>query len=375
METRRYKNTDEKISLLGFGGMRLPLLYDGKADIDYKAAGRLVDIAIENGINYFDTAYPYHDGDSEGFFKEALKKHPREKYKLADKLPVWAVKSPQDVLKFFNEQLEKCGVDYFDFYLVHCLTAANYAICEENDVHSILSGLKKQGKIRHLGFSFHDTPSLLRRIINDHKWDFTQLQINYYDWEYQNAKLQYNMIEQEGIPCIVMEPVRGGTLAVLCEKSAAVFKAADPESSIASWAIRYAASLPGVITVLSGMSNEQQLYDNINTMKKFKPLNDGEYAVIEKALGKFLASDTVPCTGCRYCMDCPSGVDIPKVFKVYNDLAVSADYGRFDKAYSGIAQSARADSCIDCKICTGHCPQHIDIPAQMRKIDGLAINR
>lgn len=365
MEMRQYRDTDVKVSLLGMGCMRLPKVDPEKEDIDYEKAQEIIDYAYANGVNYFDTAYGYHGGQSELFVGQALKKYPRESFFLASKMPIWCVKEKGDVERIFNEQLKKCQTEYFDFYLFHAQNAANFQKCQEFGVYEFLSQMKAEGKIRRLGFSFHDTPEVLRHICDTYPWDFAQIQLNYLDWEMQDAKTQYQILNDREIPVIVMEPVRGGALASPCEAADILFREERPDKSVASWAIRFAASLPGVLTVLSGMSNMEQVRDNVDTMTRFEPLTDREREVIDEALEAYRKKDTVPCTGCRYCMDCPFGVDIPKMFSLYNHYVLDRDGEDYLEAYEAQPESQRADQCQACGACMEKCPQHIRIPDQM----------
>lgn len=365
MEMRQYRDTDVKVSLLGMGCMRLPKVDSEKEDIDYEKAQEIIDYAYANGVNYFDTAYGYHGGQSELFVGQALKKYPRESFFLASKMPIWCVKEKDDVERIFNEQLQRCQTDYFDFYLFHSQNAANFQKCQEFGVYEFLSQMKAEGKIRRLGFSFHDTPEVLRHICDTYPWDFAQIQLNYLDWEMQDAKTQYQILNDREIPVIVMEPVRGGALASPCEAADILFREERPDKSVASWAIRFAASLPGVLTVLSGMSDMEQVRDNVDTMTRFEPLTDREREVIDEALEAYRKKDTVPCTGCRYCMDCPFGVDIPKMFSLYNHYVLDRDGEDYLEAYEAQPESQRADQCQACGACMEKCPQHIRIPDQM----------
>lgn len=391
METRICKSTGRKISLLGFGCMRLPKPDPDKQDIDTELGERMIDYAYRHGVNYFDTAYPYHEGKSELFIGRALEKYPRESFNLADKMPGWLLHSRQDGERIFAEQLKKCRVEYFDFYLCHALsTEADFIRAyEQTGVLDYLRGEKQAGRIRNLGFSFHGTPPELEKILRHNDWDFTQLQLNYLDWDAQDAKTQYRILADHGIPCVVMEPVRGGALNTLCEESLRVLKTAEPNRSAASWAIRFAASQPNVLTVLSGMSTSEQVRDNIDTMTGFQPLAPADYDVLKRALRVYLRTGSIPCTGCRYCMDCPSGVDIPKVFAIYNQCAAegrlpvsfgedsAAEENRelFRKAYDALPEKNRAGHCVDCKKCMQHCPQKIRIPSRMREIAAMTAAR
>lgn len=367
MLSRNFEKINAMPSLLGFGCMRLPKLCPGKEDIDYDKAQAMIDYAYEHGVNYFDTAYLYHEGKSETFTGHALKKYPRESFYLATKFPGWAAKEAADVDRIFEEQLEKCQVDYFDFYLCHALDKKSFIKYEDLGIYDILKKRKECGQIRHLGFSFHDNVEALEYIIDRYSWDFVQLQINYLDWERQEAGQMYEICRERGIPVIVMEPVRGGALATLSEDALNTLKAADAAVSAASWAIRYVASLPGVMTVLSGMSTMEQVIDNVHTIENFKLLEADEYQVIEKAKDMFLKNTTIPCTACRYCMDCPAGVDIPKMFAVYNDFKIGKWAPGFLEQYKAIG-NASAEACIACGVCMEHCPQSIAIPDQMEEM-------
>lgn len=387
MEQRNYQNSGDLVSLLGFGAMRLPRVNPDRQDIDAQKAEEMVDWAYRHGINYFDTAYPYHEGMSETFLGTALKKYPRESFYLADKMPGWLLQKDGDGQKIFEEQLQKCGVDYFDFYLCHSISKTENFVqqYEGTDTLDYLKSLRESGIIRRLGFSFHGTPEELLKMLERCDWDFVQIQLNYLDWEVQQAKEKYRILEERGIPCIVMEPIRGGNLCTLCDESVQMLRAVHPERSIASWAIRFAASLPNVLTVLSGMTTLEQVKDNIATMEHFEPLTDDERRVLFEARDTFLRTGAVPCTGCRYCMDCPAGVDIPKVFWTYNRCATSMhlpvsfssrhlsdeNAGIFLKEYDSVPEKNRAEHCVACGKCMQHCPQGIRIPERMKEISRL----
>ena len=372
MEYRELRGGKEKVSLLGFGCMRLPRLHPDKPEIDTELGQRMVDYAYSHGVNYFDTAYPYHEGLSEPFIGAALSKYPRESYNLVTKLPTWLINGEADIEHYFNEQLQKCGVDYFDFYLVHSLNAERFETVQKLHIFENLCELKAKGKIRHIGFSFHDKPNVLERILAAHDWEFAQIQLNYLDWELQDARRQYELIEQKGIQCTIMEPVRGGMLATLTPEAVDCFQQANPNVSTASWAIRYAASLPNVLTVLSGMTNFDHVTDNVATMEAFRPLSQQEREVIDHALAAYRKAVTIPCTGCRYCMDCPAGVSIPEVFAAYNRYATSKSRSMFEELYHALDAGQRADNCVACGTCLSKCPQHIDIPKHMKEIAALA---
>lgn len=370
---KKFNGIDQNPSLLGFGCMRFPTLTEDKPDIDEQLAQKMIDYAYDHGVNYFDTAYPYHHGLSEIFIGKALRKYPRESFYLANKLPSWLIKGPEDAKRIFNEQLKKCQVEYFDFYLCHALGTEQFKPYLIPGVMDFLYEMKKEGKIRHLGFSFHDTHEVLDRIVHTYEWDFVQLQLNYLDWDFQNAKKQYEIVEEYGIPCIIMEPVRGGTLAALCEESKQILKDHNPDVSIASWAIRYAASKDNAMVVLSGMSNMEQTIDNVKTMSTFQVISQEEQEVISKALEVFLNSQTIPCTSCGYCMPCPHGVDIPGNFRVYNQFSISKIRWQFLNEYQVNLKDKNADFCISCGECLELCPQKIEIPERMAEISQLIV--
>jgi predicted aldo/keto reductase-like oxidoreductase len=356
-------------SILGFGVMRLPVVGGDHAKIEYKAAEALIDYAYAHGVNYYDTAYVYHHGQSEVFLREALKKYPRDSYYIADKMPGWEVHSPADVERIFAEQQARLGVDYFDFYLCHALGKENFTVFKDYALAYLIEQ-KRLGKIRRLGFSFHDEPAQLEPIISHYDWDFVQIQLNYFDWELYRSREQYEIVERHGIPAVVMEPVRGGLLAKLSPEAEKILKAYAPNRSVASWAVRYVMSLPNVVTVLSGMSDMSQVTDNVATARDFTPLSDEERAVLGKALDVFKRSITVPCTGCRYCMECPLGVDIPFQFAQYNQFALHRDYSGYKEILAANADKSAA-LCVSCRTCVEKCPQRIDIPAELEKIRAI----
>jgi predicted aldo/keto reductase-like oxidoreductase len=383
VEKRRLKNTSEYISLLGFGGLRLPLQAGSESEIDKNAVFEMVDHAIERGINYFDTAYGYSHGKSELVLGEALSRHPRDKYNLATKMPLTSIKSEHDVKHIFDDQLRKCRVDFFDFYLLHNINRTYWETIENFKVYDFLKEKQKHGLIRHLGFSFHDTPEFLLKTIDTYSWDFAQIQLNYMDWKLQNAQDQYRILKERDIPIMVMEPVRGGTLASLCEESDALLKKQKPEMSVASWAIRYVVTFPEVITVLSGMSNMTQLKDNIATIENFIPLKEDDYKVLESALTIYQKLSIIPCTGCGYCNNCPHGIDIPSILAIYNTYSRGVSIGNrspktdFINRYNILIENKKGHRCIKCNQCVSHCPQHIDIPHWIEivnKINEMFIN-
>ena len=364
----------DKMPKLGFGLMRLPEK-DGQVDLD--RVKEMVDAYMKAGMNYFDTAYVYHSGKSESAAKEAVvKRYPRDSFYLATKLPAWCMKVPEDRDRIFNEQLERAGVDYFDFYLLHSLEDGNnYDTYERLDCFNWGIQKKAEGKIKHFGFSYHGSAELLPQVLDKHpEIEFVQIQLNYADWDnplVQSGAL-YEILSKRNIPMIIMEPVKGGSLASLTPELEAKFKAARPEASIASWALRYVASLPGVMTILSGMSTEEQMNDNIGTFTDFEPLSEKESALVKEVTGIMLNTPTIGCTACRYCCDgCPMGINIPEIFKVVNTLRLYKDQWRARNYYGGLIQrSGKASDCVECGQCEGVCPQHLPIIELLKEAAG-----
>lgn len=358
-----------EISRLGLGNMRLPVKTPIKREanpmIDYKKGQEIVDIAFENGINYYDTAYMYHAGKSEKFIGTALKKYPRESFYLADKLPMWMCPTKKDMEKIFNNQLKRCDVDYFDFYLLHALDGKAWAKALKYDAVDFLEKKREEGKIRYLGFSFHGSIEDLKTIVAAHNWDFAQIQLNYLDWKNYKSEEQYNILTEAGIPVIIMEPVRGGKLADPPQNVKDLFDNFDNTKSYASWAIRFAASHSNVLTVLSGMNSPEQMMDNINSLTDFKPFTEQEFKLCANAAALLNKNDVVPCTACDYCADCPQGVKISTIFAEYNKVKngeITQEEAK--KAYEAI--DVKASDCIACGACKTHCPQGIDIPDLMQ---------
>ncbi|GHU89096.1 oxidoreductase [Clostridia bacterium] len=308
------KCNDREISLLGFGCMRFPV---SRGHIDVAKTEAMIDYAVECGVNYFDTAYVYHGGKSESILGDALRKYPRESINIATKMPL-SPKYLDNAEQVFATQLKRLKTGYFDFYLCHNMNQETFRSFEKFRIFEFLKQKQEQGYIKNLGFSFHDSPKLLKHIVSNYDFDFAQIQLNYMDYTFQKAKEQYETLTDSGLPISVMEPVRGGALAVLCDESAQILKWANPVVSVASWAIRYAMTFPNVMTVLSGMTDMDQVIDNCRTAANFIPISTDEQTVIDAALKVYAKSGTIPCTGCNYCGECPKGIQIPHLIAIYN---------------------------------------------------------
>lgn len=365
MEKKVLQNLQIEPSLLGFGCMRFPTNEEGK--IDEVEAEKMLDLAIQSGVTYIDTAYPYHDGESEPFVGRVLKKYPREQFFLATKLPIWKLTKKEDAMTIFEEQLERLQVDYVDFYLLHALDHEKWKKILEWDILSYLDDLKKQGKIRHIGFSFHDDFEVFEKILLYRDWDFCQIQLNYMDTDIQAGLHGYKLAEKLDIPMIVMEPIKGGTLVDLPQDIKEIFIDEDPSKSIASWALRWVASLPNVKVVLSGMSTYKQVADNLKTFVNFKPLSFEEVKTVETVARKIRERMKNGCTGCAYCMPCPFGVDIPKNFKIWNEEAMYGNRSAANDKYEAMNESC-AKNCQQCGACEKVCPQKIAIREDLQEV-------
>lgn len=364
MQYKKFKSS-AKLSMLGMGAMRLPVVGGDQGNIDYEKAKAIIDRAYQGGVNYYDTAYIYHNGKSEEFLGKALAEYPRESYYVADKFNLQA---EPDYKKQFPEQLSRLNMEYIDFYLIHGIQDAWMDQFLECGALRYFDELKKQGRIRNLGFSFHASPDSLRKLLKIYPWDFVQIQLNYLDWYYGDAKELYEILEEAEIPIMIMEPVRGGKLANLTPEAEAILKEADPEASIASWALRFVMSRPQVQVVLSGMSNLEQMEDNLYIFSETACLTEEEEALVKKAADEFRSKVGVGCTACRYCTpNCPIGLDIPKILSLYNDVKLVNEEWRATFA-DAMPEGKRPEDCIGCGACTGHCPQSLDVPAVMKEM-------
>lgn len=365
-----------KMPRLGFGMMRLPVKDGDSREIDIPEVCRMVDRYMQAGLCYFDTAYVYHDGNSERAMKAAIvDRYPRDSFYLADKLPAWCMHSAEDRDRIFEEQLERTGAGYFDFYLLHSLEDGNnYDTYEKYDCFSWAMEKKKEGLIRHFGFSFHGSPELLTKVLDLHpEVEFVQIQLNYLDWKnpvVRSGEL-WEILSKRQIPIIVMEPVKGGFLAKLKPELEQEMKETDPERPIASWALRFAVTRPGVMTVLSGMSEESQMKDNISTFTPLVPLSEKEQHVIDHVVQVITDVPLIGCTACRYCCaGCPKSISIPDVFRTMNTITLYPDNTfRPMSFYRSLvtSRSGKAGDCIGCGQCERVCPQHLPIRSLLKK--------
>ena len=363
----------ENTKKLGFGLMRLPVLNGNGEDIDLKQVSAMADRFLEQGFTYFDTAYPYHNGFSERAVKKCLvERHPRESFLLADKMPVFRLKEKGEVLPIFEEQLERTGAGYFDMYLLHALDKDRLSTVESCQVWEQLLKEKEKGRIKRLGFSFHDSPEVLDQILTAHpEAEFVQLQINYADWEDPEVQSRrcYETAQKHGKPVIVMEPIRGGSLASENLVCAPLLKGADPKASLAAWALRFVASLPGVAMVLSGMSAYKQLEENTALFDTMQPLSEGERAILAQGAEQLRKAAAIPCTACKYCVDgCPANINIPAILDLLNE------YDRFGSLISAkrsygfrTRDKGLASACVSCGQCLDACPQHIESAVHMAR--------
>ncbi len=367
METRTFEKQGITTSLLGFGAMRLPLTENGS--IDESRAEEMMDLSIKAGVNYIDTAYPYHEGTSEAFVGRVLKKYPRKSFFLATKLPCWQVKTLDDAKRIFDEQLVRLDTEYVDFYLLHSIDGETYDRMAELGILTYLEELKREGKIRYIGFSFHSIYEDFERILSSYAWDFCQIQYNYLDTEEQAGTKGYLLAEKMDIPVIVMEPIKGGSLATLPPDLQHHLNNLDAKATPASFALRWVGSHPYVKVILSGMSTLEQVADNLRTFTGFEKLAEKEYAVLDEIGDTMRGRVGNGCTGCKYCMPCPFGVDIPGNFALWNRYRMFQNYEMVKKEWENADKSEiRPPVCTECGQCVPLCPQNINIPEDLKKM-------
>ena len=406
MTYRTNPSTGDKVSLLGFGMMRLPSVggrsaREGNEEIDQEMVNRMVDYAIEHGVNYFDTSPAYCRGKSEHATGVALSRHPRNSYFIATKLSNFAPDTwkRENAIAMYHNSLKELRTDYIDYLLLHGIGMGNGM--EEYEARYVNNGMldfllaeREAGRIRNLGFSYHGDVKVFDRLLAEHdkyQWNFVQIQLNYLDWKYAkqinprntNAEYLYNELAKRNIPAVIMEPLLGGRLSNVPDSIVAMLKQREPEASVASWAFRFAGSQPDVLTVLSGMTRMEHLQDNLHTYSPLQPLSEEEFAFLQQAADRMMQFDTIPCNDCKYCMPCPYGIDIPAILLHYNkclnegnipESSQDADYRRARRAYligydQSVPKLRQASHCIGCNQCSPHCPQRIDIPTELHRID------
>lgn len=370
---------DIRLSALGLGAMRLPVLEGKDAQINEPAAQEMVDYAMEHGVNYYDTAWGYHSGQSELAMGRALAKYPRESFYLATKFPGYDLNNMGKVEEIFEEQLKKCQVDYFDFYLFHnvCEMNIDAYLDPQYGIDAYLAAQKANGRIKHLGFSAHGSVPVMRRFLEaygDHI-EFCQLQINYLDWTFQDAKAKVELLKEYDIPVWVMEPLRGGRLAKLGESHTRRLNALRPDEATPAWAFRFLQTIPEVTMILSGMSNMTQLQDNVHTFETEKPLTEGELSELMEIADEILGKKALPCTACRYCTThCPQGLDIPELIKLYNEHNFTEGGFIAPMALSAYPEEKKPSACVGCRSCEAVCPQQIKISEVMKDFNEKLAN-
>ena len=370
---------DIRLSALGLGAMRLPVLEGKDAQIDEPAAQEMVDYAMEHGVNYYDTAWGYHSGQSELALGRALARYPRESFYLATKFPGYDLNNMGKVEEIFEEQLKKCQVDYFDFYLFHnvCEMNIDAYLDPQYGIDAYLAAQKANGRIKHLGFSAHGSVPVMRRFLEaygDHI-EFCQLQINYLDWTFQDAKAKVELLKEYNIPVWVMEPLRGGRLAKLGESHTRRLNALRPDEATPAWAFRFLQTIPEVTMILSGMSNMTQLQDNVHTFETEKPLTEDELSELMEIADEILGKKALPCTACRYCTThCPQGLDIPELIKLYNEHNFTEGGFIAPMALSAYPEEKKPSACVGCRSCEAVCPQQIKISEVMKDFNEKLAN-
>ncbi len=359
MEMRRMEKLNIEVSLLGFGAMRFPLNEQG--EIDFEKSQKMIDYSFEQGVNYFDTSVVYHFGKSEPFLGEALKKYERSSYYLATKMSVWTIKNKEEARACFHQQLKDLNTDYIDFYLLHSLDRKKWDFILKHDIIGLVDELRAEGKIRYIGFSFHDEFPMFEEIMHYRTWDFCQIQLNYMDTHEQAGMAGYRLAEELEIPMVIMEPIRGGALANFSDDINQKFYDVNPDKTISSYALRYLAQLPNVKVILSGMTMMEHVQDNLQTLSPSVPFTKEEAEVVEEV--KLILQQKIQnnCTGCNYCMPCPHGVDIPENFKLWNLYHIYENAGTEYRLGELEQKQATSEYCVSCRACEPKCPQQIPI--------------
>jgi predicted aldo/keto reductase-like oxidoreductase len=371
MQHRKLGKLNWEVSILGFGAMRLPLVGKEESEVDEPESIRMVRYAIDHGVNYVDTAYPYHEGKSEGVVGKALKDGYRDKVKVATKLPTWKIEDAQDFDRYLNEQLERLQMERIDFYLVHGLNNKSWSKVRDLGVIRWAEKTMADGRFDHLAFSFHDNFEAFKEIVDAYdNWTFAQVQYNYMDIEYQAGRRGVEYAAGKGLPIVVMEPIRGGQLAKPRGQMAGLWENAPQKRSPAAWALLWVWNHPEVAVVLSGMSTMEQVVENVALADSARPgmLSPEELAVIDRVREAYKGLAPIPCTDCRYCMPCSSGVRIPIIFEIYNDAMIYEDPQEARWIYRQLKEEQRADRCNECGECADVCPQGIDIPGWLEKV-------
>ena len=371
MQYRKFGKLDWEVSVLGFGAMRLPLADKETEKVDEPESIRMMRYAIDHGVNYIDTGYSYHEGHSEGIVGNALKDGYREKVKVATKLPVWLVEDAEDFDRYFNEQLERLQIEKIDFYLLHGLNSKKWTKVRDLGVIRWAEGAMANGRFDHLAFSFHDNFEAFKQIVDDYdNWTSAQVEYNYMDVDYQAGRRGVEYAASKGLPVVVMEPVRGGQLAVPRGPVAEVWKSAAQKRSPAAWALLWVWNQPEVSVALSGMSTMEQVVENVALADSARPgiLSPEELALVDQAREAYKRLAPIPCTNCKYCMPCSSGVDISGIFEMYNDAMIYEDLEEARWLYRQLKEEQRADQCTRCGECMDACPQEIDIPEWLEKV-------
>ncbi len=353
-------------SRLGYGCMRFPV--DGEGHIIQEEMDALICQAYEGGITYFDTAWPYHNGESEPALAKALSPYPRDSYQLATKLPCWSIGSAEQAVERFHSQLERLNTDYVDFYLLHALNRGTWNKMVELGVVTAMEELQRQGKIRQFGFSFHDGYQVFDEILHYRKWDFCQIQLNYMDTELQAGMRGYELASTMGVPLVIMEPLKGGMLAQLPQSVMEPLTQQNPDASVASWGMRWLATLPNVKVILSGMSTPQQVADNLDTFRDIQPLSQREQEGVIDATHRLRLRLKNGCTACRYCLPCPAGVDIPQNFRVWNLKSVFGIRNEVERVWEFMDEGEHANHCVGCGQCEAVCPQNIPIREHLQMV-------